>query len=93
MMMAGCSKSYKTGDSVSTNQECFSAINTTCYNVMTDMSVERNESAIKAMIDEGQVYILPSHTHGIVKGYKKGVYEVEFDGYGRLWVASDFIEG
>lgn len=92
LICVSCSKGYDTGDRVHTNKECFSAINKTCYDVMTDFSVERNGSAIQSMIDDGEVYVLPSYTHGKVTGYKNGVYEVDFDGYGKLWVASKFIE-
>lgn len=92
LICVSCSKGYDIGDSVHTNKECFSAVNEICYDVMTDFSIERNDLAIQSMIDDGEVYVLPSYTHGKVTDYKTGVYEVDFDGYGKLWVASKFIE-
>lgn len=91
LICVSCSKGYSKGDRVHTNKECFSAVTKSCYDVMTDFSVERNGSAIQSMIDDGEVYVLPSYTHGKVTDYKTGVYEVDFDGYGKLWVASEFI--
>lgn len=92
LMLSACSKGYGKGDNVHTNQECFSAINKECYDEMTRYSVDRNGAAISLMVASGDVSVLPSYTHGTVTDAAMGVYQVNFDGYGKLWVASEFIE-
>lgn len=92
LTLISCTKTYKIGESVRTNQECFSAINKQCYDEMTRYSVDRNGVAISLMVNSGDVHVLPSYTHGKVSDIGVGMYQVDFDGYGKLWVASEFIE-
>lgn len=92
LLLSACSKGYSKGDNVHTNQECFSAISKEGYDEMTRYSVDRNGAAISLMVASGDVYVLPSYTHGKVSDIGVGMYQVDFDSYGKLWVASEFIE-
>lgn len=92
LTLISCTKTYKVGERVHTNQECFAAINKECYDEMTRYSVDRNEMAIALMVDTGEVFVLPSYTYGEVTDNGVGVYQVNFNGYEKLWVASEFIE-
>lgn len=92
LVLASCTKTYKVGEKVHTSEECFAAISKDSYNDMTRYSVERDESSIMEMISLGEVYVLPSYTHGEVTDLAVDMYQVDFDGYGKLWVASKFIE-
>lgn len=92
LAFASCTKTYQVGEIVRTNQECLSAINKQCYDEMTRYSVNRNGVAISLMVSSGDVHVLPSYTRGKVADIGVGMYQVDFDGYGKLWVASEFIE-
>ena len=87
----GGSKMPKVGEVTFVNQQCLSATSETAFDKLNRVCNRKDEAALSDMIEDGDVYIINSFEKGKMIKHSFGKCLVEFEGKGKVWIATEFI--
>lgn len=91
IVLLSCGGGYKSGDTVTIKERCFSTTTAELQEPLSKYSVRKDEESIKGMIFRGEVIIIPANTVATVKNYKLGLYQVDIDG-DQVWITSNSLK-